>query len=156
MQETRVQSWVGKNLLGRAMATHSSTLAWKTPRTEAPGGLQSMGLQRVRHNWATSLLLLFTFQCWLKPSAWTILKDVDVLKMAASVRFSSVAQSCLTLGLQPTRLLHPWDFPGKSTGVSCHCLLCNMYVYVTLISGGKLSIKLQILLHYSLTYPSRF
>ena len=33
-----------------------------------------------------------------------------------------VAQSCLT----PTRLLHPWDFPGKSTGVGCHCLLCKM------------------------------
>ena len=28
-------------------------------------------------------------------------------------------------GLQPTRLLHPWDFPGKSTGVDCHCLLQN-------------------------------
>ena len=27
-------------------------------------------------------------------------------------------------GLQPTRLLRPWDFPGKSTGVGCHCLLC--------------------------------
>ena len=40
---------------------------------------------------------------------------------------SEVAQSCLTLsdphGLQPTRLLHPWDLPGKSTGVGCHCLL---------------------------------
>ena len=39
---------------------------------------------------------------------------------------SEVAQSCPTLrphGLQPTRLLRPWDFPGKSTGVGCHCLL---------------------------------
>ena len=39
---------------------------------------------------------------------------------------SEVAQSCPTLlphGLQPTRLLCPWDFPGKSTGVECHCLL---------------------------------
>ena len=40
---------------------------------------------------------------------------------------SEVTQSCLTLrdphGLQSTRLLHPWDFPGKSTGVGCHCLL---------------------------------
>ena len=35
------------------MATHSSILAWKIPWTEAPGGLQSMGLQRVGHNWAT-------------------------------------------------------------------------------------------------------
>ena len=37
------------------MATHSSTLAWKIPWTEKPGGLQSMGLQRVGYNWATSL-----------------------------------------------------------------------------------------------------
>ena len=39
---------------------------------------------------------------------------------------SEVTQSCPTQqphGLQPTRLLHPWDFPGKSTGVGCHCLL---------------------------------
>ena len=31
-------------------------------------------------------------------------------------------------GLQPTRLLHPWDFPGKSTGVGCHCLLRLKYL----------------------------
>ena len=30
-------------------------------------------------------------------------------------------------GLQPFRLLHPWDFPGKSTGVGCHCLLCPLF-----------------------------
>ena len=35
------------------MATHSSVLAWKTPRTEEPGGLQAMGSQRVGHLWAT-------------------------------------------------------------------------------------------------------
>ena len=50
-------------ILERAMATHSSTLAWKIPWTEEPGGLQSMGLQRVRHDWATSLSL-FTFMHW--------------------------------------------------------------------------------------------
>ena len=47
--------------------------------------------------------------------------------MHESENESEVAQSCLTLlrphGLQPTRLLRPWDFPGKSTGVDCHCLL---------------------------------
>ena len=37
------------------MATHSSTLAWKISCTEKPGWLQSMGSQRVRHDWATSL-----------------------------------------------------------------------------------------------------
>ena len=39
------------------MATHSSILAWRIPWTEKPGRLQSMGLQRVRHDWATSLSL---------------------------------------------------------------------------------------------------
>ena len=37
------------------MATHSSSLAWKSPRIEEPGRLQSMGLQSVQHDWTTSL-----------------------------------------------------------------------------------------------------
>ena len=44
----------------KAMAPHSSTLAWKIPWTEEPGGLQSMGSLRVGHDWVTSLSL-FTF-----------------------------------------------------------------------------------------------
>ena len=47
----------------KAMAPHSSTLAWKIPWTEEPGGLQSMGLLGVGHDWATSLSLL-TFMHW--------------------------------------------------------------------------------------------
>ena len=47
----------------KAMATHSSTLAWKIPWTEEPGRLQSMGSLRVGHNWATSLSV-FTFRHW--------------------------------------------------------------------------------------------
>ena len=45
------------------MAHHSSTLAWKIPWMEEPGGLESMGLLRVRHDLATSLSL-FTFMPW--------------------------------------------------------------------------------------------
>ena len=45
------------------MAPHSSTLAWKIPWTEEPGGLQSMGSLGVGHDWATSLSL-FTFMHW--------------------------------------------------------------------------------------------
>ena len=48
---------------GEAMAAHSSALAWKIPRTEEPGRLQSLGWRRVRHDWATSLSL-FTFTHW--------------------------------------------------------------------------------------------
>ena len=49
--------------LEKAMATHSSTLAWKIPWMEKSGGLQFMGLQRVGHDWVTSLSL-FTFMYW--------------------------------------------------------------------------------------------
>ena len=49
--------------LEKGMAPHSSTLAWKTPWTEEPGGLQSMGSLRVGHDWVT-LLSLFTFMHW--------------------------------------------------------------------------------------------
>ena len=48
MQETRVQSLGQEDPLEKGMATHSSILAWEIPWTEEPGGLQSMGLQRVR------------------------------------------------------------------------------------------------------------
>ena len=55
MRETRVRSLGREDPLEKEMATHSSTLAWKIPRTEKPGRLQSMGSQRVGHDWATFL-----------------------------------------------------------------------------------------------------
>ena len=51
------------SFLEKAVAAHSSTLAWKIPWTEEPGRLQSMGSLRVRHDWGTSLSL-FTFMHW--------------------------------------------------------------------------------------------
>ena len=42
---------------------------------------------------------------------------------AAAKLFQSCPTLCDPHGLQPTRFLHPWDFPGKSTGMGCHCLL---------------------------------
>ena len=50
MQETRVQSLGQEDPLEKEMATHPSILAWRIPWTEEPGGLQSMGSQRVRHD----------------------------------------------------------------------------------------------------------
>ena len=55
MWETRVQSLGWEDLLEKKMATHSSILAWQIPWMEEPGGLQSMGLQRVGHDWVISL-----------------------------------------------------------------------------------------------------
>ena len=48
--KTWVLSLGGKDLLEKGKATHSSILAWRSPRTEQPAGLQSRGLQRVGHD----------------------------------------------------------------------------------------------------------
>ena len=57
VQETRVRALGWEDPLEKEMATHSSTITWKIPWTEEPGRLQSIGSQRVGHNWATSLSL---------------------------------------------------------------------------------------------------
>ena len=55
MQETQIWSLGWEAPLEKEMATHSSILAWRIPGTEEPGRLQSMGSQRVGHDWVTSL-----------------------------------------------------------------------------------------------------
>ena len=59
MQKIWVQSLGREGPLKKGMAAHSNILARRIPWTEEPGGLQSMGLQRVRHDWAT---YTFTFR----------------------------------------------------------------------------------------------
>ena len=60
-QELHVQSLGREDPLGEGMATHSSVLAWRTPRTEEPGRLQSIGLHRVRHEkWLSTAHVLVT------------------------------------------------------------------------------------------------
>ena len=61
-RETQVWSPGWEDPLEKGMATHSSILAWRIPRTEEPeepGRLQSVGSQRVRHNWATNTFTFF-------------------------------------------------------------------------------------------------
>ena len=53
MQETKVQSLGREDFLEKEMATHSSIFAWEIVWTEKPGGLEAMGLQRVRHDLET-------------------------------------------------------------------------------------------------------
>ena len=61
MQEIWVQSLGQEDPLEKGMATHSSILAWEISWAEEPGGPQSMGIQRVRHNWATNTLTLWSY-----------------------------------------------------------------------------------------------
>ena len=70
MWKTWVQT-LGWDLLEKGMATHSSILAWRSPWTEEPGGLQSMGSQTVRHDWVINT--------WLNNGIpWTVMASVGL------------------------------------------------------------------------------
>ena len=55
---------------------------------------------------------------------WVAISFSNAWKWKVKVKLLSHVQPHRPHELQPSRLLHPWDFPGKSTGVRCHCLLC--------------------------------
>ena len=90
----------------KAIALHSSTLAWKIPWTEEPGRLQSMGSRRVGHNWVTSISL-FTYMHWRRewqpipvflPGAWWaavygVAQSLTRLKWFSSSSSSSVPKA---------------------------------------------------------------
>ena len=64
--ETSVRSLGQEDPLDKEMATHSSILAWRIPWTEEPSRLQTMGLQRVGHDWATSFsFFLLEVEIWI-------------------------------------------------------------------------------------------
>ena len=67
MQKTQIRSLSWEDLLEKGMATHASVLAWEISWTEKPGGLQSMGLQRDRHD---LVINTFTFhnKVWTKTT----------------------------------------------------------------------------------------
>ena len=76
-----------------------------TPETAAHQALPSLGFSRQEH--------------WSGLPFPSPMQESEKWNWSHSV----VSESSRPHGLQPTRLLHPWDFPGKSTGVGCHCLL---------------------------------
>ena len=77
-----------------------------TPETAAHQAPLSLGFSRQEH--------------WSGLPFPSPMHESEKWKWSRSV----VSDSSRPHGLQPTRLLRPWDFPGQSTGVGCHCLLC--------------------------------
>ena len=83
----QIQSLGWANPLELEMATHSSLLAWEIPWTEGPGGLQSMGSQRGRHDWVTEqqtigpIAVLFFLNVLFPQVYYTLLsiKNIDSL-----------------------------------------------------------------------------
>ena len=90
IQVTRFRSLGWEDPLWKEMATHYSMLAWRMPWTEEPGGLQSMGLQRVGHDWVT---FTFTFHDQWK-NEW-----VHVLCHYKYYKHSSISTPSFVLGL---------------------------------------------------------
>ena len=88
-----------------------------TPQTAAHQAPLSLGFSRQEH--------------WSGLPFPSPMHESEKWKWSRSV----MSDSSWPHGLQPTRLLRPWDFPGKSTGVGCHCLL----QYVSLMTRQKLS-----------------
>ena len=130
------------------MAIHFSIPVSRIPKDKKPGGLQSTVSQRLGHDWAThhstataakSLQLCLTLRDAIDSSPpgspvpgilqartleWVAISFSNAWKWKVKVKLlSRVRLLGSSLGSCPTRLLSPWDFPGKSTGVGCHCLL---------------------------------
>ena len=115
MQETWVWSLGREDPLEKEMATHSSIVAWRIPWTEEPGGLQSMGLQRLRHDWVTSLILIPA----LSPSFLTSSQPLKFsLSFTSSRKFSQIPFSWTYLPLSV--LLSLSVALGRSTSSFCN------------------------------------
>ena len=72
MQETRVWSLSQEDSLEKGMATHCSVLVLRSPGTEEPDGLKSMGLQRVRHDWLRLWIFSIGECCGLRRNNWGV------------------------------------------------------------------------------------
>ena len=82
-QETRVQFLGREDLLEKEMATHSSILAWEIPWTEEPGGLQTKGLQRVRHDSVTKQqqqIIMIKYTLWKDDSCYSVKHELEIEK----------------------------------------------------------------------------
>ena len=142
MQERQVQSLGQDDPLEKGMASHPSVLAWRIPWTEKPGGLQSVGLQRVGHAWGTNT---FTFKG--RNPEWNC-----VVVLASSTPFWPLLASLppfLTLpgthellaGRQPLHCAHSRHLftvgplhrnPQVSNFQRCECALHQRQAWVTL------------------------
>ena len=137
MRESWVQSLDWEDPLEKGMVTHSSILAWRIPWMEESGTLQSMGLQRVRHDWATNIHTYTHTPLYIPISNvrrikefkftsgslenWKKLINYDIYTL-----HGKLLQSCPTLcDAMDCHCQAPLSMgsPGKNSGVRCHALL---------------------------------
>ena len=114
IRETRVSSLDQEGPLEKEMTTHSSILAWRIPQTEELGGLQSMGWQRVGHNWEVNiseclegwyLFLQFGYRC-NKTYTMTFLQAVRLCALAQGSESTVSTYNGILLSLKRRRKSH--------------------------------------------------
>ena len=107
------------------MELHLSEISWLCRQKQVNRGHLHLG--KIYHWWGAPIFIYFNEHVTLLRNNHRILQN-----LYTSMHVSSVAKSCSTLlqphGLQPTRLLCPWDFPGKNTGVGCHFLFQGIFL----------------------------
>ena len=108
--ETGVQPLGSEDALEEEMATHSTILAWRSPRTEEPGGLQSTGSQRVRHDRAAKRA---------QPTSIRVTHP-DVGLRRLSTTFRACPARVLPRGQPETRV-----FPTPWLGLQRFCYVCS-------------------------------
>ena len=101
-QEMKIWSLGWEDHLEEGMATHSSIFAWKIPRTEEPGRLESMGSHRVRHDWSNWLCLFH----WTAKSIATVRAEILVSPPPPTNPSSVQSLSCVRLFVTPWTTAH--------------------------------------------------
>ena len=128
-------------IMEKAMAPHSSTLAWTIPWAEEPGGLQSMGslesdmTERLHFHFSLSCIgegngHPLQCSCLENPrdgGAWWAAICVVAQSRTRLKRLSSSSRRLPKAGTLVFPLLCPWNSPSKNTGVGCHALLQGIF-----------------------------
>ena len=128
MQETRFKPWVGKIPLEKEMAIHSSILAWKIPWTEEPGRLQSMGSQRVGHDWATNTFALL--------NEWVELDVSEVSSKSNILRSFKILLNFFFVTVGDCKLL-PWVLTFRQFAFLGYQFLRRNIIYRTKFIAGR-------------------
>ena len=116
MQETQVRSLGREDPLEKEMATHFNIFAWRIPWTEEPGGLQSMGSQRIRHGWAISTTVALSVAQRKTGSS----HSASWLTSAAQRLNSLKREYCCSVSKSGPTLCDPMDCTTPGLPVSYH------------------------------------
>ena len=118
MQETQIQYLGREDPLEKEMATHSSTLAWRILQREEPGGLQSTGSQKVRHDWVTNIFTV-------------TLSVLSLVSLYLKISGKKILNTCICVSLRiPMGWMHCWRGAGASDVCTHMQMYTQMYIHI--------------------------